>query len=127
GTITEQQATEILEEARTTKRPHTADDWARALGVTYAIRQELELTTIGATDVNWRQRKALRKERERQRQEEKRRAAGSKSYANSFARTQPWKVEKMSRRTWYYRRKLHPKVGSSSNEQSGFAPQRGQH
>ena len=54
--ITEDEARDIIEEARTTLRPRTPDGWARALGLTYARRQRIGITTIGAIDVNKRQR-----------------------------------------------------------------------
>src|SRR5262249_22266963 len=54
--ITEDEARDIIEEARSTSRPRTPDGWARALGLTYARRQRLGITTIGAIDVNKRQR-----------------------------------------------------------------------
>jgi|SRR6516162_7009042 len=54
--IPEDEARDIIEEARSTSRPRTPDGWARALGLTYARRQRIGITTIGAIDVTKRQR-----------------------------------------------------------------------
>jgi hypothetical protein len=101
GAITDEKATEIIKEARSTPRPRTADGFAERLGVTYAMRQKLGLTTIGAIDVSKRARKKLRKARDRQRQEAKRRARGAKPQVSSLSRQQPWEKLGMSRRSWY--------------------------
>jgi len=103
--ISEAEAREIVEEARCTSRPRTPDGWARALGLKYERRQFIGITTIGAIDVNKRERARLRKLRRRQREEGHRRALGARSQLESLSRTKPWKAEGMSRRTWYRRRK----------------------
>src|SRR5262249_55731843 len=65
GKITEAEASAITEEASITRRHMTADNLAKFLGVTYAHRQALGLTTIGATDVGKRARRVLRQRRDR--------------------------------------------------------------
>jgi hypothetical protein len=47
------EATEILASADDMRRHRSADRLARFLGVTYAQRQRLGITTIGATDVRF--------------------------------------------------------------------------
>jgi hypothetical protein len=49
--MTPAEAAEIIEEASITRRHWSADNLARFLGVTYARRQALGLTTIGSIDV----------------------------------------------------------------------------
>src|SRR6516165_12585939 len=49
---------------------------SRALGLTYARRQRIGITTIGAIDVNKRQRTHLRKLRENERYRRRRQALG---------------------------------------------------
>src|SRR6516164_8662992 len=72
--ITEDEARDIIEKARSTSRPRTPDGWARALGLTYARRQRIGITTIGAIDVNKRQRTHLRKLRKNERYRRRRQA-----------------------------------------------------
>jgi len=74
--ITPADASRILEEASIT-RPHmNADNLGRFLGLTYAVRNALRITTIGAKDVGKRARKELRKRRDRLAKQTKRRASG---------------------------------------------------
>ena len=104
GKITEAEASAITEEASITRKHLSADNLARFLGVTYAQRQALGLTTIGSIDIKRRARKELRKVRARKALAAKRNANGarlrSEYEANSLSRIQPWKEMGMSRRTW---------------------------
>ena len=72
-------------------RPTTS---RRFLGVTYAVRQRLGLTTIGSINVGTQARKELRKRRNRLTKERKRRALGMKRRAeyeaSSLSQTRPW-------------------------------------
>ena len=61
GKITEAEASSVTEEASICRKHLTADNLARFLGVTYAQRQHLRLTTIGSVNVKKRARKELRK------------------------------------------------------------------
>lgn len=89
-----------------------ADDVARLLLVTFAEREHLGLSTIGAHDLPAKMRKAIVKDRKRKRDRARqaaiRTAEGRKdrsSYeAESLSRTQPWLAEGISRRTWERRR-----------------------
>jgi hypothetical protein len=99
--ITEAEASAITEEASITRKHLTADNLARFLGVTYAQRQALRLTTIGSINVKRRARKELRKRNDRIAKEAKRRAAGMRPQSKSLSATQPWRELNMSRRTWY--------------------------
>jgi hypothetical protein len=104
--ITEAEASKITEEASITRRHLSADNLARFLGVTYAQRQALGLTTIGSTNVRKRARKELRKRRDRLAKERKRRVLGMRPQSESLSAIQPWRELGMSRRTWYRRNKM---------------------
>jgi hypothetical protein len=103
--ITEDEARDIIEKARSTSRPRTPDGWARALGLTYARRQRIGITTIGAIDVNKRQRTHLRKLRENERYRRRRQALGATPRTQSLSALKPWAAEGISRRTWERRRR----------------------
>jgi hypothetical protein len=108
--------------ANKAKKPPSADKLAEMLGVTYAMRKRLGLTTIGANDFTKRQRNARRKQRRRERDmsrlEAKRRAKGAKPRADSAARTKPWEAEGISRRTWYRHRKMALRTTSSPSNRA---------
>ena len=103
--ITEDESRDIIEKARSTSRPRTPDGWARALGLTYARRQRIGITTIGAIDVNKRQRTHLRKLRENERYRRRRQALGATPRTQSLSALKPWAAEGISRRTWERRRR----------------------
>jgi hypothetical protein len=84
--LTIAQAEDIIAEARCIPRRMKADELARWLGVTYAERQRLGLTRIGACDIGKRARTILRKRRDRLAKERKRREAGSRPRAEYLAR-----------------------------------------
>ena len=109
GSLTEAGAERILETADALPRCCTADKLAKFLGVTYAQRQRLAITTIGSIDVNKRSRALLRKRKNRLHNERKRRAQGIRPRAaykeNSLMHIKPWEVEGISRRTWYRRKR----------------------
>jgi hypothetical protein len=91
--------------------PHRfgADALAKKIKLTAAQRARLGITTIGASDMNAEQRKAMRKLKEIERKRKKRRAAGAKPraeyLAQSIEQTKPWEAEGISRATWHRRRK----------------------
>lgn len=91
-------------------RRWNADSIGKYLGVTYAVRQKLRIWTIGCKDVDKAGREKLRKEHNREAHERARRMAGIPSRSASLSRTQPWKAEGMSRRTWY--RKNKSRIGT---------------
>lgn len=105
GKITEADAIEIADRADEVPYLPRADTLAKSLGVTYAQRQELRLTTIGSTDVKKRARRVLRKRKDRLYQERKRRERGARPQSESLSATQPWRDLEMSRATWYRRNK----------------------
>jgi hypothetical protein len=78
GTITEQQAEQIIEEANARPKIRKADALGRYLGLTDKVRTALEITTIGSLDLSKRQRALRKRERSRARKEMKRRAARPK-------------------------------------------------
>ena len=78
---------------------------SRALGLTYARRQRIGITTIGAIDVNKRQRTHLRKLRENERYRRRRQALGATPRTQSLSALKPWAAEGISRRTWERRRR----------------------
>jgi hypothetical protein len=105
GKISEAEASAIIEEASITRKHLTADNLARFLGVTYAQRQALRLTTIGSVNVGKGARKEMRKRRDRLAKEAKRRAAGMRPQSESLSATKPWSESGMSRAAWYRRNK----------------------
>lgn len=90
-------------------RKYTADRLAKELGLTYARRQRLGITTIGSVDVDAEQRKELQKVKKREHKAQKRRDAGcmtrSEYEGKSIARIAPWKALGLSRATYYRRGK----------------------
>src|SRR5262249_51039235 len=104
GTINEVEASAIVKEASTTRRYMKADSLAMYLGVTFNQRQRLRLTTIGSVNVKKRERKEIRRIRNKIKKEMKRRANGarlrSEYEAKALSRTQPWRALRISRRTW---------------------------
>ena len=84
----------------------TADSrWlGSALGLTYARRQRIGITTIGAIDVNKRQRTQLRKLRAHERYRRRRQALEQRPESNRFG-AQAMGGEGISRRTWERRRR----------------------
>jgi hypothetical protein len=111
--ITEAEASAITEEASITRKHLTADNLARFLGVTYAQRKALALTTIGSVDVKKRTRRVLRGRQNRIAHERRRRALGMRPQSESLSATQPWRALGMSRRTWYRRNKLRTGTGTT--------------
>jgi hypothetical protein len=105
--ITEAEASAITKEASITRKHLSADNLARFLGVTYAQRQALRLTTIGSVNVKKRARKELRKRRDRMAKERKRRASGVLSRAEYEANSTAAKAraEGVSRMTIYRRKR----------------------
>jgi hypothetical protein len=105
--ITEAEAVEMLELAASTRRHMTAERLGRFLGLTYAQRQFIGITTIWCADVNKRERKAMRREKDRLYRERKRRAAGRSPRATYEAQsiTAQAREEGVSRMTIYRRRK----------------------
>jgi hypothetical protein len=90
GQITDERASAITEEASIIRKCRSADNLARFLGVTYAQRQALGLTTIGSVNVGRRARKELRKRQDRLAKERRRRAAGMRPQSESLSATKPW-------------------------------------
>jgi len=107
GKITEAEASDITEQASITRKHRSADNLARFLGVTYAQRQALRLTTIGSVNVKKRARKELRKRRDRMAKKRKRRASGALSRAEYEANSTAAKAraEGVSRMTIYRRKR----------------------
>jgi hypothetical protein len=62
--MSESEAKTILVEAEAMpKEMLTADPMAKQIGLTYAVREKLDIRTIGATDVSKRRRKMLAQEK----------------------------------------------------------------
>lgn len=101
--ITEAEAVEMLALAASERRHMTAERLGRFLGLTYAQRQFIGITTIWCTDVNKRERKAMRREKDRLYRERRRRARGARPQADSIAAQA--RKEGVSRMTIYRRRK----------------------
>lgn len=71
-------------------RKRSADQVARALGVTYEMRTFLDLRTIGACDMLKKQRDAIQRQKEAADKRWKREQAGAKPQAESERRRKPW-------------------------------------
>lgn len=102
----------LIEQAAADPRRWTADELAAALGLTYAIRTGLGITTIGAIDCDKAEREAIQNRVDVDRKRAKRRARGAvprEQYeANSLSRRQPWRDAGMSRSKWFKLRKADP-------------------
>jgi hypothetical protein len=106
GKLTEAKAADVVAMAAEMRRHLTADRLARFLGLKYAVRQHIGITTIGAVDVNKQARKAIRQGKCRLYQEHKRRAQGNRprtEYESQSIAAQARK-EGVSRMTIYRRR-----------------------
>jgi hypothetical protein len=82
-----------------------ADALAQRIGLDYATRTRLGITTIGAIDCGKAKRAALRKKRAAARERARRAKAGAAPHATSEARVKPWKARGISRATYYRNRK----------------------
>ena len=102
-------ADKLLIEAIAKPRRWRADRLAWRLRLIEVDRAALGITTIGAIDKGLADRLKRRQERKRAFREAQRRARGARARADyeaqSLSRTQPWKAEGISRRTWERRRK----------------------
>jgi hypothetical protein len=112
GKVTEAEASPVTEEASITRRHLSADNLAKFLGVTYAQRQALHLTTIGSVNVKRGARRELRKLRDLRAKERLRRARGMRPQSQSLSATKPWEQMGMSRARWY----RHGKPETAPNE-----------
>src|SRR5262249_46671919 len=86
-------------ENEVTRPRKSADSLARWLRLKFAVREQLEITTIGSIDVSKRKRRALRKAKDRARQERKRRARGARPHSESLSQTQPTAATRIWRKT----------------------------
>jgi len=106
--MSKEEATQMAEHALRNPIRLSADDLAERLGVTYAMRSDLKLTTIGSTDVSKAERAELRRQRNTERMQASRRKAGVKPrdeyLAEALSTTKPWEAEGVCRRTWERRR-----------------------
>jgi hypothetical protein len=82
-----------------------ADVLARQLGLDYATRTRLRITTIGAIDCGKAKRAALRRERNNAAKRASRAKGGAASHATCAARTEPWKALGISPSTYYRKRR----------------------
>jgi hypothetical protein len=100
----------MLQDATLSPTPrYTADQLAARLGTTYARRQKLHHTVIGAVDADKAERTRRRKQRERERsrlrKERERREAGRRTrqqyLAEAALKRELWELAGVSRATWY--------------------------
>lgn len=111
--ISDETCIRIARDACRNGRVPRADALGKRLRLSYAERQRLGITMIGAFDVDRKQRAALAAERKREadrhRAAAKRRRQGRISRAtyeaNSVNRLRPWRALDISRATWFRRRK----------------------
>jgi hypothetical protein len=92
-----------------------ADTLGRRLRLLQREREDLAITTIGASDFDAEQRKVARNHRRRANEQARRRARGAKPRAdyeaNAISRFTPWQALGISRATWYRRRRFDPETG----------------
>jgi hypothetical protein len=91
-----------------------ADALAEWLEVDIALRDRLDLRTIGATDMKKRARTMRRKRKDRERKAAARLAKGARPHSESYAATEPWAKAGMSRATWYRHGKPRRETDSST-------------
>jgi hypothetical protein len=123
GSITEAEASAITEEASIMRRYRKPDPLARFLGLKYAVRQQLQIRTIGSIDVGKKARTVLRKRKAAKRQEAIRRANGARPRAEYEANSQSakWRKLGMSKPT-YYRKNMHRTKGETGPCAMSFLP-----
>jgi hypothetical protein len=100
-----EEAEQIIARAHAQDWSFVADDLAERLGLTFAHRNALGITTIGAVDLDKAGRKSLRKVKDREYQATKRLSSGVTPRRLSLSHTKPWVADGISRRTWERRRK----------------------
>jgi hypothetical protein len=120
------QCRDAARQALRRRRVDSADQCAVRLRLSYAERTQLRITTIGAWDVNKRERAKLRRKRklirDRERQARKRAERGAVPRAEYLARSlshrKPWKSQGIHRRTWERRRRTaNPKINHLARRQ----------
>jgi hypothetical protein len=79
----------VVEAEQLPKATLKADALAQHIGLTYAVRQKLGITTIGACDASKRKRTMLRKQKNRMAKEQKRRERGARCHENSLEKQRP--------------------------------------
>jgi hypothetical protein len=94
-----------------------ADPLAKRIGLDDATRTRLDIHAIGATDFGKAKRIKRRKKRDAARHRALRAEAGAAPHATSAARLKPWVALKISRRT-YYRRRRNGTDGTNSSAAS---------
>jgi hypothetical protein len=113
--VTEREAAAVL--ASIAPRRWRADSLGRYLGLTYAQREAVGITTIGSVNVGKRARTVLRKHRDRKAKEAKRRAAGMRpraEYENGSVAAVA-RAEGVSRMTIYRRKRAAERARNPSN------------
>lgn len=89
-------------------RPHyvsiSGANAAKILGITEAVRRDIDGRLLGACDATREQLKEAAKERARARDRARYRRMGMRPQSQSLSRTKPWEAEGISRRTWERRR-----------------------
>jgi hypothetical protein len=100
----------LIDRVEVNPRKWNADEMAQELGITFAVRQALGLTTIGSIDVDKAGRVKRRADLKRGSEAERRRKNGAVSRAeylaaHSESREEPWKLLGISRATYKRRQK----------------------
>jgi hypothetical protein len=104
-----------------TPRIRRSQDAGQLFGLTERMRAETGIRTIESVDLPKPERKRLRKlrrrERDRLRKASRRRKTGKptrEQYLTTARSTQPWKLEGMSRATWFRKKKQDVRLGCSA-------------
>ena len=99
------EAREIIAASKRGKPLYHPDAIGEYLRLTDAERTAWGIRTIGGYDFSKRQRTVRRKQQARDRQARHRQKQGARPHSQSLSRTEPWKLEGKSRRTWERHRK----------------------
>lgn len=106
--------TDILDQIERKPRRWRADSLAREIGLDYATRTRLGISSIGASDFGKAKRAALRTAKDTERNRAGRAAGGAKPHALSAARLKPWLALQISKATYDRRRKLEREANSAT-------------
>lgn len=107
----------VFERAGRRPKALRADAVAKLLNVTWDERKACRLKTIGAVDMNQRQRRAERRKVHAERERARREREGATPRGKSLARTKPWEAEGIKRSAWYARKQAGRTISCATSDQ----------
>lgn len=115
--MSEKELEKLIDRAQRSMERWNTEQLAHRLRLTYAVRQELNIRTIGSVDVDRDERlaRAKKRKRERDRLRMRRKRAEGRPPRKNLSREKPWLVEGISRTEWYRRRAEKPGTKKSSH------------